>query len=97
MSSPISPIRLPADTVAGIAAGAKSRGGFDAVFRDAVSTVERLGAGAADGVQRMLSGEGGELHQVAVDAQKAQLAFELFLQVRNKVVDAYQEVMRSQI
>jgi flagellar hook-basal body complex protein FliE len=97
MASPISPIRFPAAVVTPVADGGKSSGGFDAVFRDAVSTVDRLGGNASEGVQRMLSGEGGELHQVAVDAQKAQLAFELFLQVRNKVVEAYQEVMRSQI
>ena len=66
-------------------------------MKDAVNTVENLGASAAHGVQRFLAGEGGELHQVALDAQRAQLAFELFLQVRNKVVEAYQEVMRSQI
>ncbi len=97
MASPISPIRLPAADIAGVSPASKGGAGFGSVFRDAVSTVEKLNASASEGIQRMLAGEGGELHQVAVEAQKAQLSFELFLQVRNKVVDAYQEVMRSQI
>ncbi len=98
MASPITPIRMPAPVVADAATGTSAGGsGFSSVFRDAVQIVEQMGGNAAQGVQRFLSGEGGELHQVAVDAQKAQLAFELFLQVRNKVVEAYQEVMRSQV
>lgn len=97
MASPITPIRMPAP-VAEVSTGTSAAGsGFGSVFRDAIQTVEQMGGNASQGVQRFLSGEGGELHQIAVDAQRAQLAFELFLQVRNKVVEAYQEVMRSQI
>jgi len=99
MASPISPIRFPAPPAVELrpASGASASGAFGDVFKDAVQTVEKMGANASGGVQRFLAGEGGELHQVALDAQRAQLAFELFLQVRNKVVEAYQEVMRSQI
>jgi flagellar hook-basal body complex protein FliE len=38
-----------------------------------------------------------ELHSTVLAAQKAELSFEMFLQMRNKVVQAYQEIMRSQI
>ena len=62
-----------------------------------MARVEGLRAGAGEAIGRMLSGEGGELHQVALATQQAELAFELFLQVRNKVVQAYQEVMRMQV
>jgi len=48
-------------------------------------------------IGRFLRGEGVDLHQVALAQQQAQLSFELFLQVRNKVVQAYQEIMRMQI
>ena len=97
MASPIAPIRLPAPVAAELPASPGSGAGFGAVFRDAVSVVDKMGSNAAQGVERFLAGEGGELHQIALDTQRAQLAFELFLQVRNKVVDAYQEVMRSQV
>ena len=43
------------------------------------------------------SGETEELHQVILAGQRAEIAFETFLQVRNKVVQAYQEIMRMPI
>ena len=38
-----------------------------------------------------------ELHATALAVQRAELAFDLFLQARNKVVQAYQEIMRMQV
>lgn len=70
---------------------------FGGLLRASMARVEGLRAGAGEAIGRMLSGEGGELHQVALATQQAELAFELFLQVRNKVVQAYQEVMRMQV
>jgi flagellar hook-basal body complex protein FliE len=48
-------------------------------------------------VQQFLTGENEELHTTILATQKAELAFELGLQVRNKVVDAYQEIMKMQM
>lgn len=96
MSSPILPIgtaglpELPAVT-------RPVAGGFQSVFADAVARVEQFSQDAHQSVDRLLSGESEELHQVALQTQQAELAFELFLQVRNKVVQAYQEVMRLQL
>jgi flagellar hook-basal body complex protein FliE len=69
---------------------------FGNLLRESMARVEGLRAGAGEAIGQLLAGEG-ELHQVAVAAQKAELAFELFLQVRNKVVQAYQEIMRMQV
>ena len=70
---------------------------FHAAFTDAVSKVESFQQNAQASVDRFLSGEGEELHQVALAAKQAELSFDLFLQVRNKVVAAYEEVMRMQV
>jgi flagellar hook-basal body complex protein FliE len=70
---------------------------FHAAFTDAISKVEGFQQNAKDSVNRFLSGEGEELHQVALAAKQAELSFDLFLQVRNKVVGAYEEVMRMQV
>ena len=59
--------------------------------------MEAFQANADKSVTNFLSGEGEELHQVALKTQQADLSFQLFMQVRNKVVSAYQEVMRMQI
>ena len=48
-------------------------------------------------VERFLAGDGEEVHTVALATQRAELAFETFLQVRNKVVSAYQAVMQMQV
>lgn len=72
-------------------------GAFRSLLDSAIANVEATRQAADREVQQFLSGEGGELHTAALAAQKAELAFELFLQVRNKVVQAYQEIMRMQI
>jgi flagellar hook-basal body complex protein FliE len=75
----------------------KSGGGFQDVFNAAVQTVEAAGENAAASTQRFLSGEGEELHTTILATQQAELSFELFMQARNKVVSAYQEIMRMQM
>ncbi len=70
---------------------------FHSAFTDAVAKVEAFQNNAAESVNRFLSGEGEELHQVALATKQADLTFELFLQIRNKVVAAYDEVMRMQV
>lgn len=70
---------------------------FQDALSEAVQKVEQFRLDARQGVERLLSGEGADLHRVALQTQQAELAFEMFLQVRNKVVQAYQEVMRMQI
>jgi flagellar hook-basal body complex protein FliE len=67
------------------------------MFREAVDRVEQFRTGANQQVNALLSGESDDIHSAIMATQKAELSFELFLQVRNKVVQAYQEVMRQQI
>jgi flagellar hook-basal body complex protein FliE len=87
---PIEPIALPG-------AAAAPADGFATVFHNAVDTVEQLRSDAGGAVEGIFSGEGGELHTAVLATQKAELALDLFLQVRNKVVQAYQEIMRMPI
>ena len=77
--------------------GAKPQGTFQAVFQEAIDQVGQYQQNAQKATDRFLSGEDEELHHVAIAGQQADLAFQLFLEVRNKVVGAYQEVMRMQI
>ena len=98
MSSPILPIShipLPADIRP--AAQPKSGGSFQDVFASAIQTVEAQGQNASASVDRFLAGEGEDLHTTILATQQAELSFELFMQAKNKVVSAYQEVMRMQM
>jgi len=72
-------------------------GEFQKVLDGAINGVESLNSDASDSVQRFLTGETEELHSVALAAERAEVAFQLGLQVRNKVISAYQEIMRMQL
>jgi flagellar hook-basal body complex protein FliE len=93
---PVSSIALP-DIAAPAAAGSASGGAFQDVLNGAIQRVESLQTDATTAVQNFLSGEGGELHTAILASQRADLGFDMFLQVRNKVVGAYQEIMKMQM
>jgi flagellar hook-basal body complex protein FliE len=98
MPLPISSIS-PSTAIAApsLESGPKSSGGFGAILQEAMGKVGELGDDASKSVESFLSGEGDDLHKTIMATQRADLAMELFLQVRNKVVSAYQEVMRMQV
>jgi flagellar hook-basal body complex protein FliE len=98
MSLPISGLGpLPSLQVTPLDTGSKSAGGFSSILTEAMQKVEGLNNDATKSVENFLSGEGDDLHKTIMATQRADLATELFLQVRNKVVSAYQEVMRMQV
>jgi flagellar hook-basal body complex protein FliE len=70
---------------------------FQSVLTDAISKVESFGNNADASINNFLSGEGEDLHKVAIATQQADLSFQLFMQVRNKVVTAYNQVMQMQV
>lgn len=70
---------------------------FKSMLSDAIGRVEDARVTATNSVNRFLAGENEEIHSVVLNTQRSELAFEAFLQVRNKVVNAYQEIMRMQM
>jgi len=72
-------------------------GEFQSVLEGTIQKLESVNNDAADAVQKFLAGENEELHTTALAAEKAEITFDLGLQVRNKVVSAYQEIMRMQM
>ena len=100
MAIPILPVNVSIPAVAPLSSPAPSSGAsgaFQGAFADAVSKVEAFQNNANASMERFLSGEGEELHHVAITAQQAELSFQLFMQVRNKIVNAYQQMMQMQI
>ncbi len=75
----------------------KTGSGFASVLEGAIQSVEQPGQQADKAIQSFLNGDGEDLHNVALSVQQASLAFDLGLQIRNKVVSAYQEVMKMQM
>jgi flagellar hook-basal body complex protein FliE len=70
---------------------------FGSVLADAIGRVDQFQQNAQSTIGKFLAGEDEEVHKVALATQEASMTFDLFLQVRNKVVSAYQEVMRMQM
>ena len=100
MSLPITPILFPAIAQAPAVQSATSGaagGAFQNVLQSAVQQVESSGAAADKAVQGFISGQNQELHSTILATQQADLQFEMFLQARNKVVSAYEEIMRMQV
>lgn len=100
MAAPILPVNLTIPAIAAPAAGdagTATGAAFQSAFTDAVAKVESFSQIAHESIGKFLSGEGEELHQVAIKTEEAELSFDLFMQVRNKIVSAYQEVMSMQV
>jgi flagellar hook-basal body complex protein FliE len=70
---------------------------FADALKGAVSDTEKL-LREAEGVSlNVVANDTGSLHQAMIALEKADISFRALLQVRNKVLEAYQEVMRMQI
>jgi len=67
---------------------------FMSALRGAVDQVNQLQSEANLKVSTMLTGNGQDVHSAMIAVQKADLAFELMVEMRNKIVSAYQEISR---
>ena len=69
---------------------------FSDLLTDAIGDVSRLESEAQKAVDGLMTGSGVDVHQAMIATQKASMAFELSLAVRNKAVQAYQQLMGMQ-
>jgi flagellar hook-basal body complex protein FliE len=75
---------------------AGAEGGFAETLTTAMQQVNNLQTTAEQKVTNLLTGNGEDVHAATLSVERASLAFDLMLQVRNKVVSAYQEISRLQ-
>ncbi|KAA0889738.1 flagellar hook-basal body complex protein FliE [Oryzomonas rubra] len=66
-------------------------------FSELVSKVNDLQTQSDQAIQGLATGENKNLHEVMISMEKASISFQFLAQVRNKAVEAYQEVMRMQV
>lgn len=71
--------------------------GFAEVFENQLGKVNQDLAAAETSLQKLASGEPVELHDVMISLETARISVQTMIQVRNRLVEAYQEVMRMQI
>ena len=75
--------------------GEKTR--FGALLKDAISTVNDLQQKSDVEIQKIITGESDELHTAVIAMQRADVSFQMMMHVRNKIVQAYQEVLRMPV
>jgi flagellar hook-basal body complex protein FliE len=83
-------IKLPAEKIEGSES-------FGQIFKGMLNETNQLQNNAADIAQKFALGEIEDVHDVMIAAEKAGVSFELVMEIRNKLVDAYQEMMRMQV
>jgi len=95
MTNPVTNVTANPATAPRPGSGAREWG-FVETLRGAMEQVNQL-QGAADAkIGAMLEGNGMDVHSAMIAVEKADLSFELMMQVRNKIVAAYQEISRMQ-
>ncbi len=88
-----------------IGAGAKSPIGgaagsgdtFGSLVKNSLETLDGSQKAAEQEIAKAVTGESPDLHKTIIALQTADLKFQLGLQVRNKLIGAYEEVMRMQV
>ena len=73
-----------------------SSSGFGDVLKNAINQVQTLQGGADQQVNTLLSGGSADMSKVIISVEKADVAFQLMMQVRNKIVSAYQDIEKMQ-
>jgi flagellar hook-basal body complex protein FliE len=72
-------------------------GGFEKLMEEMVGKVSDLQGQADRSIQQLATGQSQGLHEVMLAVEKASVSFQLLTQVRNKAVEAYQEIMRMPV
>lgn len=71
--------------------------GFMAMLEQAVGEVNRAQLESDRAIEQLQSGQGKDLHEVMIAMEEADISLRLMVQMRNKMVESYQEIMRMQV
>ena len=90
------PAITPEQNAANIAAPASEGSSFMDTLRNVMDQMGQLQTDAQQQVSSLLHGDGEDVHTAMIAMQKADLSFQLMMQARNKIIDAYQQVSQMQ-
>lgn len=95
-SLPVAPSAPSTPSTLSGPAAANAQSGFAGVLAKLVNEVDSSNASANQAVTKMLDGKV-DVHEAMIALQRAETSLELLVQVRNKLVQAYQDIMRMPI
>lgn len=70
---------------------------FSSMIRNLTDDVSAKSAKAASDVEGVITGQGVPLHQAVISMQESSVSFQLMVEIRNKLLESYQELMRMQV
>jgi len=98
---PISPVQAAANVLNGLPAGTANVSSGSSQFKDfltqAIESAELTSADNQAYTDALLMGELNDLHSATIAAREAELSLSLTVQIRDRLVDAYNEIMRMQV
>lgn len=93
---PIKPVGIEPSTSEVQKRSSESHPSFSSTLKKAIQEVNDLQNRSAEQMDGLLSGEVNDVHSAMLALQKADMSFQLMMQVRNKLVQAYRDIMRMQ-
>jgi flagellar hook-basal body complex protein FliE len=93
--NPVQPPVEPA--ISGKQARLSNSGSFGKMLTDSIDHINRLQVAADSSINDLAMGKQTDIHRTMVAMEKASISFELLMQIRNKVISAYDRIMRMPI
>ena len=75
----------------------ENEGAFGKILTGKIEEINKLKSDADDAITKVEFSDSGSIHEAIIAMEKASISFKTMLQVRNKMLEAYQEVMRMQV
>ena len=74
-----------------------AQGSFRKMLQTSIAEVNQLQNAADHSIEQLVAGRSRNLHKTMIAMEKADISFRLMMEVRNKIIEAYNEVMRMQV
>ncbi len=75
----------------------KTNASFSEMLKDSIDKVGELQKDANEQTEKLVKMEEQDIHGTMIAVEKADLSFQLMMQIRNKIINAYEEIMRMQV
>jgi len=75
----------------------KSAGSFVDILKESINKANEIEKETDKEIQRLATMENTDIHTTMIAVEKADMTFQLMMQIRNKIISAYEEIMRMQV
>ncbi len=97
MVNNISSVISNAQQISGVGQSKESTSSFSNILSDAIDNMQTTEAEAETANNALLTGESDDIHSALISAQKAEIAVSLAVEVRNRVIEAYNKITEMQV